>query len=351
MGRVLFVDMDSFYASCEEVRHPELRGKAFIVGTGDEEHKNRGVVETASFMAKKAGIRSAMPVVMAMKIKKDVIYVSSDHDYYDDMSNKVMTLLKGFGYRTEVLSVDEAALDLEQMSYQEAERLAKKIKEEVSGKLGLKCTIGIADGKILAKIVCDSAKPDGLKVVEADKIKAFIAPMDVEKIPGIGPKSAKRLEDAGIKTVRDLAKADPNVPIDIIGSFGGELHNIANGRDDSKIIEVWKVLSVGRERTLTTRTNDMREINKMLDTLADEVMTDVHNKQLSYKTITVMGRYSDFTNRNKSRSFPNYSDSLELLKETARVLIKELVDDERPFRKVGVRVSSFVEGKGQKKLF
>jgi len=124
LGLILFVDMDSFYASCEELRHPELRGKPFIVGSADEENKFRGVVETANYQAKKLGARSAMPVSNAMKIKS-IIYVASDHDYYDRMSARVMELLRSFGFKMEVLSVDEAALDLGDLDYAAAEKAAK----------------------------------------------------------------------------------------------------------------------------------------------------------------------------------------------------------------------------------
>ncbi len=175
--------MDSFYASCELLRRPELNGKIFVVGTGDEEHKLRGVVETASYAAKRAGIRSAMPVATALKIKPDLVYVPADHEYYEQISQKVMTLLKSYKYPTEVLSIDEAALDLGEIDYQKAEKLGKDLKERVSKELGLPCTVGISSGKIFAKMVCDAAKPDGLKVVTEKDIVKFLEGKDVDKIP------------------------------------------------------------------------------------------------------------------------------------------------------------------------
>ncbi|MCW6160299.1 MAG: DNA polymerase IV [Candidatus Micrarchaeales archaeon] len=341
--------MDSFYASCEELRHPELKGKPFIVGSAEEENKFRGVVETASYAAKKLGVRSAMPVSNAMKVK-GIIYVPSDHDYYDSMSVKVMSLLKSYGYRMETLSIDEAALDLGEMGYQEAENIAKRIKKEINMELGLPCTLGICRGKVLAKIVCDSAKPDGLKLVKDDQIIEFLKDKEVDRIPGVGPKTAEKLAGIGIKTIGDLAKADFHMLNDTVGSFSTELMQLANGIDSSKIIDFLKVLSIGRERTLESKTKDLKAVDMVLDKLAEEVIADLLARGMSYKTITVKAKYSDFTDRIRSKSLANYTDSIEPLISNAHLLIKDLVSD-KPFRKVGVKVSSLTERKGQKSLF
>ena len=352
MGLVLFIDMDSFYASCELLRRPELRGKAFIVGTSDEKHKEKGVVETASYAAKKAGIRSAMPVASAMKIKPDVIYVPSDHDYYDSISSMIMNLLKAYAFRTEVLSVDEAALDLGDTDIKKAEALAKKIKEQINEQLHLPCTIGVSTGKTLAKMVCDAAKPDGLMIVPQNKVVEFLADKEVDRIPGVGPKTKERLEKIGITTVRDLAVSNPSTVMNAVGSFGAELCQLANGHDNSEVVDVWTVLSIGRERTLENKTVDFRDIDKMLDELSVEVYNELKKQNFRYRTVTVKGRYNDFTEKLKSKTLHGYTDSLEVLKSTAHELIREIVAD-KPVRKVGVRVSSFENEseKRQKRLF
>ncbi len=347
---VLFVDMDSFYASCELLRHPELRGKAFIVGTGDEQNKLRGVVETASYEAKRLGIHSAMPVAFALKIKPDIAYVPSDHNYYDVMSAKVMALLKSFGMRTEVLSVDEAAIDLESMEYDKAGELAKKIKDRIGKELGLQCTIGISSGKVFAKMVCDSAKPDGLKVVRDQEIVAFISGKKVDAIPGVGQKTAERLSEMGIRKIGDIADSNVAQLMGKVGSFGRELFNLANGRDDSVVMETYEVLSIGRERTLPAKTTNMNEISRMLDLLADEVHVELLKQGKVFKTVTVKGKYEDFSEKLKSKSFKDYSDSIELMKSTSHTLIQLIIDKNLQFRKVGVRVSALADKKGQKTL-
>ncbi len=350
MGLVLFIDMDSFYASCEELRHPELKGKAFVVGTSDEQNKLRGVVETASYTAKRAGIHSGMPTVMALKTKKDVVYIQSDHDYYDKVSAKIMDKLRAHGYKMEMVSIDEAALDLGETGYDAAMRIGEKIKAEINNSLGLPCTIGISSGKVFAKMVCDDAKPDGLKMVRKEEIVKFLKDKKVESILGVGRKTAERLNSVGIMTVGDLARADVGRLAETVGSFGRELHMLANGRDESEVMNQWKILSIGRERTLDKRTSELGIVNEMLDELSEEVITEVSRNGFAFKTVTVKALYADFTDRVKGRSMGSYSDSLELLKKMSHELICELAGP-KPFRKVGVRVSSLVPNRGQKKLF
>lgn len=350
MGLVLLADMDAFYASCELLRHPELRGRPFIVGTADDANKTRGVVETCSYEAKRLGVHSAMAVAAAMKIDGSIAYLQADHSYYEEVSADVMGLLRGYGFRAEVISVDEAALDLGDMTAANAEELGRRIKSDIANKIGIPCTVGISTGKVFAKIVCDSAKPNGLMLVGGGQIKDFLAGMDVKRIPGVGSKTAERLGELGIKTVADLARADVHALMDKVGSFGTELHNLANGTDQSKIVEQYKVLSIGRERTLESRTISTADIDKMIDLLADEVIGALDKQGVRFKTVTVKARYYDFTERVKGRSLSSYSSDPGVLKSTAKSLIRELLGS-KPVRKVGVRVSSLDDGKGQARLF
>ena len=342
--------MDAFYASCELLRHPELKGKPFVVGTSDEANKMRGVVETCSYEAKKLGIHSAMPVMLAYRIKKDIAYVPSDHAYYEETSARVMKVLQDYKFKMEVLSVDEAAIDTGGMGYDDAEALARKIKKEIRDGIGIPCTIGISTGKILAKMVCDSAKPDGLKIVKGDEVVDFLREKPVDNIPGVGKKTAERLGGMGIKTIGDLANANSSALASKIGSFGLELASVANGVDNSVVVGEWKVLSIGRERTLEHATSDLGDVNKMLDGLAEEVWKEISSRELQFKTVTVKAKYSDFSERIKGKTLHSYSDSLDLIRSVSHALIAEL-RGKREFRKVGVRVSSFSVGKAQKRLF
>jgi len=341
--------MDYFFAACEEVRHPELKGKPLIVGTNSEETKMKGVVQACNYEARKFGIHSAMPTSYAYRLKQDVAYLESDDEYYENISAKIMAMLSEYGFRMEVDSIDEAALEAEVSGYEDALKIGREIKEKIKQRLGLPCTVGISTGKVFAKIVCDSAKPNGIKALEEKDIKDFLKDKDVDKIPGVGKKTQDKLASIKIKKIGELAKADPMVLIDTLGSFGKELFLIANGTDESIVEENMSVVSIGRERTLEKNAEKMEDLEPMLKSLTNEVITEVKKQRLMFKTIGVKARYFDFTDRIKSKSFTSYSDSDELVITTARNLLKTIVGD-KPVRKIGVRVSSLISVKGQRNL-
>lgn len=341
--------MDYFFAACEEVRHPELKRKPFVVGTATIAKKERGVVQTSNYEARKFGIHSAMPTMQALKLKPDLIYLESDYKYYDEMSDKVMKLLKGYGFVTEVISIDEAALNIADRSYSAAELLAKEIKKQIKDETGLPCTIGVSVGKIYAKMACDSAKPNGMMVLKEEDLKSFLKDKDIDALLGVGKKTAEKLHLMGIKTIGELSKADPNILVDKFGVFGRELFLLANGRDDSKVGDNYNVMSIGRERTLEKETRDINDIENMLTYLSKEVIEEVKKEGLWFKGISVKARYSDFTERVKNKKLNNYTDSLDTLNSTALQLIKELVG-EKSVRKVGVRTYILSLKKGQKSI-
>jgi nucleotidyltransferase/DNA polymerase involved in DNA repair len=342
--------MDYFFAACEELRHPELKGKPFVVGSAPAKSRDRGVVETCNYETRALGIHSAMPMNQALRLKPDLVYIESDDKYYMDMSEKVMKILKDFGFRMEVVSIDEAALGLGEMDYGKAEELARSIKQRLGSGMGLPCTIGIAPGKVYAKMVCDKAKPNGIGVLRSEDLKAFLKDKKVEALLGVGRKTAEKLKEMRIGKISELAKADPNVLIDSFGSFGKELFLLANGIDESRIEEKYDVLSIGRERTLDSYTNGMDSIARLLKELTKEMIDEVRRQQMWFKGISVKVKYTDMTERIKNRSLSNYSDSFESTYRTALELMKELVG-EKQVRKVGVRVYAVESRKGQRAIF
>ncbi len=346
---MLYLDMDHFFAACEEVRHPEFKGKPLVVGSAPKESMMKGVVQTCNREARKFGVHSAMPTRDAYKLNPKLEYIQADWDYYENVSNRIMEFLSSYKLKMEVDSIDEAVMEIDVNDYKEAMKLGEEIKKNIKEKLGLPCTIGVSKGKIFAKMVCDAAKPDGLKAVEEEKIQEFLNDKPVEKIPGIGPKTRDKLNSIKIKTIEELAKTDPMVLIDMLGSFGKELFTLANGKDNSVIVENSNIVSISRERTLERNTDKIDDINKMIEKLAKEVIEDVKKRNVVFKTIGVKARYFDFTDKIKSRTFSNYSGSEELVLKTASSLIKDLVN-EKPVRKVGVRVSSLVNRGGQRSL-
>ena len=350
MPLVLLLDMDYFFAACEELRHPELKGSAFVVGTATIAKRERGVVQTCNYVARGFGIHSAMPTAQALKLKPDLVYLESDDNYYQEMSDRVMSLLKGYGFATEVMSIDEAVLGLGDISYSDADALARVIKSRINNEVGLPCTIGISTGKVYAKMVCDVSKPNGIGLLGEDELAGFLKDKKVDSILGVGRKTADRLKEIGISTIGQLSKADPNVLVEMFGSFGRELYLLANCRDESRIVESYTVMSIGRERTLEVETKDLAKMDAMLKGLSKEAIDEVKKKGMWFKGISVKARYSDFTERIKNRKLNNYTDSYDVLYGTAAQLIKELVN-EKMVRKVGVRAYLLENRKGQRGIF
>ncbi len=349
LSLVLFIDMDYFFAACEELRHPELKSKAFVVGTSTIAKKERGVVQTCNYEARKFGVHSAMPTARALKLTQDLVYLESDDEYYSTVSEKVMVLLKGYGFTTEIVSIDEAALDIGDIDYEPAEELANRVKKDIGEKIGLPCTIGVSTGKNYAKMVCDDSKPDGIGILRGEDVVAYLKGKKVEKMLGVGQKTAERLAAMHIEKIGDISKADPNMLVEKLGSFGKELYLLSKGIDNSKVVQSSGVLSVGRERTLEKESKSMKDIEHMLMGLSKEVSKELAKQGLWFSGISVKARYSDFTERIKNRKLNNHTDSLDTLYSTSVLLMKELVD-KKYVRKVGVRAYLLENRKGQRKL-
>jgi nucleotidyltransferase/DNA polymerase involved in DNA repair len=349
MGIVIFIDMDYFFAACEELHHPEIKGKPFAVGTAPEASKIRGVIQTCNYEARAFGVRSGMSTAIALQKKPDMIYLESDDVYYEEVSKRILEILKRYGMAVEECSIDEFAIDAAALDYEKAFETGKRIKGEINADLGLPCTVGVSFGKTFAKMACDDGKPNGAVLLKEAEIPKFLSAKEVRKLPGIGPKTEEKLHSIGIRTIGELAKADTSMLLAEFGSIGSELHNLSNGVDNSKIIDSQEAVSIGRERTMESETNDLAVIDMEIDSLSDAVVVELKKKSYSYKNVTAKARYSDFTFRIKSRTLQNYSDSPAILKSVSKQLIRELITSKK-MRKVGVRVSTLISSKGQNRL-
>jgi nucleotidyltransferase/DNA polymerase involved in DNA repair len=351
MPTVIYIDMDYFFAACEELRHPELKGKTFVVGTSPfEDRRIRGVVQTCNYETRKLGIHSAMPLIEAFKIKPDLTYLPEDSDYYEATSKKIADLLRAYGFRMEMDSIDEVAMDTADTSYEKAAELAKEMKSKINGQLGLPCTVGVSFGKTFAKMACDEAKPNGLKIVTEAQVREFLSPKEVGKIPGVGKKIGDRLRAMGFDTIGKLSKANPVALFGEFGEVGKYIFLIANGTETEKIVENDEALSIGRERAVFLDPNNSIEIGEMLRKLSEEAAAEVRKQNLLYKTITLKVRYNDFTTHIKSSRLNHYSNSVDMLYDTVVGLSKHL-DMTKEINKIGVRVSTLISMKGQNTLF
>ena len=349
MPLFMLLDMDYFFAACEEARRPELKGKPFVVGTSPEKDKLHGVVQTSNYVARQFGIKSGMAVSKAVALCPDLKYSESHEDYYEEMSKRVMDIVRKYGFPMEIMSIDECALRLGEMGMEAAMRLSTEIKEKIRNETLLTCTIGISSSKIYAKMVCDSAKPDGLQGVEGSGVVSFIRSKEVSKIPGIGPKAEEELRRIGISKIEDAIGKSPMLLMDRLGSLGTFLYRVANGLDESDVEENYQMLSIGRETTLAYPPTK-ESIMEAMERLTDQTISEVLKKKMMFRGVSVKVRYTDFTEKIRSTSIKNYTDSKELLAKKALTLIEGLLDA-KPVRKIGVRVYMLSEASGQSTLF
>ena len=300
--------------------HPELKDKPVVVGADPKEGKGRGVVSSASYEARKFGIRSALPISRAWKLCPDCVYLRPHFDLYIPASNSVMKILRSHADKFEQGGIDEAYLDVSSQvkDFDEAREFAKRLMEEVLEKEKLTCSIGVAPNKMIAKIASDFKKPYGLTVVKEDEVKGFLFPLKVRKIPGVGPKTERSLKELGIETVADLASMKPEMLTRLFGVWGTRLHEFANGIDNSEVIEEYETKSIGRDTTFEKDEDDEEQILQVLDGLAEEVHEDVIANGFKFKTITVRVRYQHFDTYTRSKSLMFPTNDLDILKNNAK---------------------------------
>lgn len=337
---ILHLDMDSFYASVEMHEHPDLKGKPVVIGADPREGTGRGVVCTCSYEARASGIHSAMPVSQAYSLCPEAIFLPPRFPLYILTSEQVMTIIKSLGFSFQQVSIDEAFLDLSPLAdYAAANVLAQQIKKEIEKTLGITCSIGIAPTKIVAKIASDYQKPDGLTVVEPDKVLSFLAPLAVRKIPGIGAKTDTFLHELGIRTIGELAAFDVQVLIAKFGNSGVAMHDAALGIDDSEVVERDGSRSVSRMTTFAEDTNDTVLLAETMGGLADDVYRTLKNDRLRFKTLTVTVRYTGFITKTKAKTLPHFTDDEATIRSGAQMLLRNLFDG-RKIRLLGLRLST-----------
>ncbi len=347
---VVYLDMDSFFASCEMLRHPELKEKPFAVVTNSAD-KFRGVVQTASYAARKYGIHSGMPTAKALHLYADLYCIKEDYDYYERISNEVMEIIRSYGFKIEVVSVDEAAIDTAGLEEFKVIEMARDIKSRILDELKLICTIGIANGKTFAKMACDSAKPNGFLFIKENETVEFIKYKRVSDIPGVGAKTEEKLSGLNIHYIDDIAKSNVQVLVGLLGEYGSELYKLSKGIDEEKIISDYVALSISREKNLYEDTNDVATIMAQLKELSEDAANSARSAKKLYKSITVKVRYYDFSTKIKTKTLSYYSDSADILYSEASELIRPLIKGNMLVRRVGVKVSSLTDSSHQNKLF
>jgi DNA polymerase-4 len=341
---IFHVDMDAFFVSVEELFDPSLKGKAVVVGGKADE---RGVVSAASYEARKFGVHSAMPLRTAAKMCPHAIFVEGHPDRYREYSGKVYEVLKRFSPKLEMVSIDEAYVDMtgtERLlgpALAAGHRLHQCMKQETH----LNCSVGIATSRLVAKVCSDQAKPNGMLWILPGSEAKFLAPLDVRKIPGVGRVFEKKLEEQGIRKVGDLAQREETWLRDHFGVLGLALAGKAKGLDaggwfDNDIGEDVGPRSVSHEHTFSQDTGDQQALESMLARLSEMVCRRLREQQLQARTVQLKLRTSDFHTITRARTLsrPTAVDS------EVFAVVRELFREnwtKQPIRLLGVQTSHF----------
>jgi DNA polymerase IV (DinB-like DNA polymerase) len=351
--RIIFhMDMDHFYTAVEEREHPEYKGKPVVVGADPKEGKGRGVVSTSNYEARKAGVRSGIPISRAWNLCPEAVYLPPNFPLYIRVSNEIMAIARKYADKFEQWGIDEAFLDVSARvkDSAEAEVLAKRLKREVHETEHLTCSIGVGPNKLIAKVASDYQKPDGLTIVKEDEAEAFLAPLPVRKLLWVGRKTEAKLKSIGVNTIGDLARFDPTRLAEAFGVMGTQMHLMARGIDRSEVEERTEVKSISHETTFEEDTDDSETVIAALDALAAEVAKEVAGQKLYFKTVTVKVRYENFETHTRSKTLAYITNRPQDLQKTARKLLDPYLNRNRKIRLIGVRASSFVKGEKQKTL-
>ena len=331
---VVHADMDAFYASVEQLDRPELRGKAVLVGAP----QGRGVVLTASYEARPYGVGSAMPMSRARRKCPHAIVVPPRFDRYSEISRRVMEVFESFSPEVEAISLDEAFVEMTgaESLFGTPGAMGRRIKEGVRQATGgLTISVGISGTKYVAKVASAYRKPDGLTVVPQDKARAFLAPLPVKKLWGVGPVTEARLVEAGYTTIGMLAAADPRALSRLFGSLGPHLHGLSNARDPRRVEGRKSARSIGSERTLAEDTSDRGEVVEHLRRAAEGVGSRLRARSLRARGVRVKLKTSSFQLLTRQRLLPEATDVAARLMEVALPLLDEFPRDES-FRLVGL---------------
>ncbi|MFQ5717592.1 MAG: DNA polymerase IV [Nitrospinales bacterium] len=344
---ILHIDMDAFFVSVEEALDPSLRGKPVIVGGNPN---SRGVVASASYAARRYGIRSAMPLASARRLCPHAIFLRGNHRLYGEFSERIFNLLDARSPCMEPVSVDEAYLDLTgcERLHGPILPMAERIRNEIKNAVGINASIG----KLVAKVASDCAKPSGMLWVAAGKEQTFLAPLPATRLPGVGPKSGERLKRMGVKTVGDLARLPRTLLEEVYGRHGTDLYQKARGQCDSPVAKREEIKSISRETTLAEDSADAEFLASTLSRLVEKAAAQLRASGLATRCVTLKLRYSDFTTVTHAHTLAEAVCEDHVIFRTAIELFKARVARRARVRLIGVGLASLAaRGPEQTELF
>jgi DNA polymerase IV (DinB-like DNA polymerase) len=355
---ILLVDLDYFFAQCEELRNPSIKDKPVVICVYSGRSEDSGVVSTANYVARNYGVRSGMPIFLAKKklASIEAIFLPVDFTLYDEISKKVMDTLRSFADRFEQAGIDEAYLDVTERidgNFERAGKLAGEIKNEMRIRQGLTCSIGVGPNKLVAKIAADSKKPDGLTVVEPEQVESFLSPLPVNRLVGVGAKTKERMQTLGINTIFDLANYDVQKLIAVFGRTSATyFHNASLGRDDEPVAERGEAEAISRIATLRQDSHDLTYVLEKTGNLCQEIHLVIVQGRMTFKTVGIIVITTDMSIHTRSKTLETATNDPDIMKKTVKELLERFLNENgMEARRVGVKVSNLIrEEKYQKQL-
>ena len=351
----MLLDLDSFYAQCEENVNPSLKGKPVVVCVYSGRTHDSGAVSTANYAARKYGVKAGIPIVRAKKILEslDAAFVPMNHPLYEQVSERIMETLRTQADAFEQTSIDEAFLDVSERadhSFVSAKDAALEIKKQLATQENVTASIGIGPNKLVAKIASDQSKPDGLTIVKTEQATEFLAPLSANRIPGVGKKAEEKLAQLNVFTISDLSNLSPATLVDAFGkSLGAYLYRAARGEDDEPVRERGPPTQFSRIATLKQITRDAEDTYQLLAELAKSVSDKLKEQEMSCKSVAIIAILNDLSIHSRSRTLEPPTSEVNKIEIAAKQLTQEFLkaNPEATLRRLGIKASGLSKEAGQ----
>jgi DNA polymerase IV (archaeal DinB-like DNA polymerase) len=357
---IFHIDFDYFYAQCEEIRKPELRNIPSVVCVYSGREEDSGVVSTCNYEARKYGVKAAMPIRLAKSKLKNVeaIFLPTDMPYYHDISRNAMRIIQNYGELFEQVSVDECYVDFTKITnsdFDDAKIFASSLQKNIKDQINLTCSIGVGPSKMISKIASGFKKPNGITVVTPKDAKNFISICKIEDIPGVGPKTIRKLESLGIRSISDISKKSIFELRDTLGYKNATfLVNASNAIDYSQIKVRGSSKQIGKIVTLKKNIADFEQINLTAANLCTSVYENLRNKRQAFRVLSIILILENLQHISFSKSLKLYSASFDELHKNSLSIINEMINNNSisldNIRRMGVVVSDLKDVSGQDSL-
>ena len=353
---IMLVDFDYFFAQCEELRNPALKDKPVVVGVYSGRTEDSGAVSTANYVARKFGVKSGISLYLAKKRLEGTaaVFLPVDEEFYKQISNKIMQVLRGYADSFEQVGIDETYLDVTKKvhgRFEAATDLAQKMKNEVKRQVGIAFSVGVGPNKLVAKIAADSQKPDGLTVVKPEEVARFLSSLPVNRLVGVGRKTTAKMGDLGIKTISELARYNVQKLMEIFGkNLGVYFHNAANGVDNEPVQETGDAESISRISTLKENTRDLMVVLEKSNRLIEDIHKELAQRNISFKQVGIIAIMTNLSVRSRSKTLETSTSDVEVIKRSVQELFENfLCESELEIRRVGVKISNFTKENAEQK--